>query len=110
MELSKKDKKIAREIIEKGLQTEYAKGLNSFDGILQHWKNKTIENREAYQKLYDQVRKYDKHIARRYDGMTGSKYLLVIAGQLADGIIKDDDLENFPDEVKQTVKLWASGF
>ena len=40
MELSKKDKKIAREIIEKGLQKEFAKGLYKFDTILNEWKSK----------------------------------------------------------------------
>ncbi|HPI30066.1 MAG TPA: hypothetical protein PLB59_10535 [Bacteroidales bacterium] len=109
MELSKKDKKTAREIIEKGLQTEYVKGLKRFDSILQQWKNKTIDNREAYMQLYESVRKHDKHIARRYDGMTGSKYLMIIAAQLADGILTDADLENFSDEVKQLIKLWSEG-
>jgi len=38
-ELSKKDKKTAREIIEVGLQKEFAKGLFDADTILTEWKN-----------------------------------------------------------------------
>ena len=39
IELSKKDKRIARELIEKGLQKEFQQGLQQFDAILQKWKN-----------------------------------------------------------------------
>jgi hypothetical protein len=107
MELSKKDKRTAREIIDKGLQADYAKGLKQFDDILHEWKNKTLSNREAYMKLYSNVRKYDKHIARRYNYMTGSYYLYVLAGQLYDGLISPDDLQNFSDEIINSIKKLA---
>ena len=108
MELSKKDKKTAREIIEMGLQKEFAKGLFDADSILTEWKNKAIDNREAYHSLYKQITGFDKHIARRYDNMTGSKYLFVIAAQLVDGIISENDLDEFSPEVKQAVIRIAS--
>ena len=108
MELSKKDKKTAREIIELGLQKEFAKGLFDADSILTEWKNKAIDNREAYHSLYKQITGFDKHIARRYDNMTGSKYLFVIAAQLVDGIISENDLDEFSPEVKQAVIRIAS--
>jgi hypothetical protein len=103
MELSKKDKKTARELIEFGLQKEFAKGLFDADTILTEWKNKAIDNREAYHSLYKEITGFDKHIARRYDDMTGSKYLFVIAAQLRDGIISENDLNEFSPEVKQAV-------
>lgn len=34
MELSKANKKVAREVIEKGLQIEFANGLNEADEVL----------------------------------------------------------------------------
>ena len=108
MELSKKDKKIAREIIEIGLQKELAKGLFDADSIMTEWKNKAIDNREAYNSLYKQITGFDKHIARRYDDMRGSTYLFVIAAQLSDGIITEDDLIEFSPEVKQAVIRIAS--
>ncbi len=52
MELSKKDKKTAREIIESGLQQEFAKALFDVDTILTGWKNKSKNNRDAYHSLY----------------------------------------------------------
>ena len=103
MELTKKDKKIARELIETGLQKEFAKGLFDADTILTKWKNKSIDNREAYHSLYKQITGFDKHIARRYDDMTGSKFLLIVAAQLRDGIILENDLNEFSLEAKQAI-------
>lgn len=105
MELSKKDKKTAREIIEAGLQKEFAKGLFDADTILTEWKNKAIDNREAYYSLYKQITGFDKHIARRNDDMKGSTYLFIIAAQLSDGIISENDLDEFSEEAIQAIKL-----
>jgi hypothetical protein len=107
MELSKKDKKTAREIIEKGLQKEFAKGLFDADTILNEWKDKLKNNREAYHLLYKHISDFDKHIAGRYDEMTGSKYVFIIAGQLRDDVVSENDLADFSDEVKQAIKLIA---
>jgi hypothetical protein len=108
MELSAKDKKTSREIIETGLQKEYSKGLSDADSILSQWKAKTLNNREAYHSLFRQISVFDKHLARRYDGMTGSTYLFLIAGQLLDGIISENDLNQFSPEVKKAILLIAN--
>ena len=107
MELSKKDKKAAREIIERGLQNEDANGLNQFLTILQDWENNNLSNRDAYHEIYKRVVDYDKYIARRYDQMSGSKYLFIVAGQLIDEAISAEDLESLSDEAKQAVKRIA---
>jgi len=107
MELTKGEKKIAREIIEIGLQKEFSNGLLEAEKVLTDWKNNSINNRDAYHLLYQKIKNFDKHIARRYDGMTGSKYLFIIVAQLADGIISEEDLEKFPDEVKLKIKFLA---
>ncbi len=107
MELSKQEKKVAREIIETGLQKEFAKGLFDADTILHQWKNKSTDNRDAYHLLFKKITDFDKHIARRYDGMTGSKYLFVIAAQFQDGFISESDLKKRSERVKQAVKLIA---
>ena len=108
MELSKKEKKIAREIIEMGLQKEFAKGLFDADTILNEWKYKPSNNRDAYHLLYKKITDFDKHIARRYDEMRGSDYLFVIAAQLQEGIISENDLEKFSENVKQAIKRIAN--
>jgi hypothetical protein len=98
MELSKADKKAAREIIEKGLQQEFADGLNKAYSILGNWKTNRKNNRETYHALYAHIRDFDKQIARRYDNMTGSKYLFIIAGQIIDEAVDESDLINLSPE------------
>jgi hypothetical protein len=73
------------------------------DTILTDWKNKAIDNSEAYHSLYKQITGFDKHIARRYDDMKGSTYLFIIAAQLSYGIISENDLNGFTPGVKQAI-------
>ncbi len=105
LELSKKERKIARSIIETGIQREFQKGLNSIDSILLNWKDNKTDNRESYHLVYKTLTDFDKHIASRYDGMTGSKYLFIIAAQLNDGIITEDDLMELSGETIQKIKF-----
>ena len=100
MELSKKDKKVAREIIDKGLQREFEDGLNKADSILQSWKTEVKDNKDTYYQLYEHIKNFDKHIAGRYDGIRGSSYLLTITGQMIDNVIHDEDLIDFSEEVR----------
>jgi len=100
MELSKKDKKAAREVIEKGLQREFENGLSKTDSILESWRRKEKENKETYHQLYKHIVNFDKHIARRYDGITGSRYLLTITSQMLDNVIHEEDLVDFSEEVR----------
>jgi hypothetical protein len=107
MELSKKDKKTVREIIELGLQREYSNALNDADKILSAWKNRSKDNSETYHSLYKHIRDFDKLLARRYDNITGSKYLFIIAAQLYDGVISENDLTDLSDEAQQAVNIIA---
>ncbi|NII25332.1 hypothetical protein HB364_09580 [Pseudoflavitalea sp. X16] len=107
IELSKKDKRIARELIEKGLQKEFQQGLQQFDAILQKWKNEQQDNRDTYHNLYKTVRDFDKHIARRYDNMRGSTYLMILAAQLADKLISEDELTEMNPDARNAVISWA---
>jgi hypothetical protein len=107
MELTKKERKIAREIIEIGLMKEFSNGLLEADKVLNDWKNNSMNNRDAYHLLYQKIENFDKRIARRYDGMTGSKYVYIIVAQLADGVITEGDLEKFPEELRLKIKFMA---
>jgi hypothetical protein len=100
-ELTKSEKKNARIIIDKGIQVEYEKSIVQLDEVIERWKSKKIGNTDAYMELYDKMISRDKHIGRRYGQMTGSHYLLIIVGQLRDGVISEDDLDVFPPELKE---------
>jgi hypothetical protein len=47
--------------------------------------------------------KFDKHIAQRYNNISGSDYLLVLAAQLADGVISVDDLNGCDQDIKNKI-------
>jgi hypothetical protein len=101
MELSKPDRRTAREIIEKGLQQEYSKGLDMAYRILADWKAGNKTNREAYQDLFSHILNYDKHIATRYDDMKGSTYLFIIAGQIIEGVVEESEIQRMsPDAIE----------
>jgi hypothetical protein len=104
MELSKSDKKAARTIIEKGLQQEFAGGLNQFRKLLNHWQEKESDNRETYHRLYKSVIDFDKHISSRYDDMRGRNYLFILVAQLNEGFINDRDLVNLSAEAQEEIK------
>ena len=105
IELSKPEKKIAREIIDKGLQKEVADNLLIADSILSDWRNHTKNNMDTYHALYRHMREFDKQIAWRYDNMSGSNYLLIIIGQLRDGVIQESDLQGFSEELLERIKV-----
>lgn len=105
LQFSKSQKRIARQIIETGLQREYEAGIKKLDKIISGWKRKEIDNRDAYRKLYKSLTSHDKHIASRYNRMSGSWYLHIIAAQLADEVITVEELNDFPEDIRQKIYL-----
>jgi hypothetical protein len=99
-DLPKKDKKVARQLMDKGLLIEFEHGLNSFAAILEEWKTTNGDVKETYYKLFSAVKDFDKHIARRYDGIGGSRYLETVIAQLADDVYDISEIEGFSPEVK----------
>jgi len=108
MDLSKKDKKIARQIIDIGLKREFEKGLLSFETILKDWKEKNLDNQESYQLLYSKLKNFDKYIATNYDYMRGSTYFFIVATQLKNGIITRDEISELSEEVIQKIEYLIS--
>ena len=109
MELSKQDKKVAREVIEIGLQRDFEYGLGKTEELLLNWR-KGVSNKETYHAVYKHIRSFDKHIALRYDNITGSRYLITITGQLLDEVLHDEDLVNFSEEVQLYLKSVVKNF
>jgi hypothetical protein len=75
----------------------------SFDAILQQWKNEDGDIKENYYKIFNAVTDFDKQIATRYDGMTGSKYLLIVAGQVYDKLYDRAEIDGFGEEAKDRI-------
>jgi len=107
-ELSKREKKIARAAIDKGTYTAFKLALEEAESIIKAWREGKCDNREAYHKLFKAIDKHDGKIARRYDDVTGSKYLMTVAAILMDGHITQADISEFSDETKEVIKRWTS--
>lgn len=103
LNLTKEQKKAARQLIEAGIQRDYGKGLSKVDRIIRQWKNDKESNKDAYLKMFETVQKHDKKLARRYDNMTGSKYSMIILCMLGDKVIKEEELHILGEEVKQKI-------
>lgn len=107
-ELSKSQKIIARTVMDKGLETHYQKVLKEIESILLNWRKGTfMNNMEAYMELYKCIEKNDSHIAWLYNDKGGSRWVEVIAVQLADEVITISDLKDFQAEVRETIISWS---
>ena len=103
IELTKSQKKTARKLINLGLQRECAKFMQSTKDFMN--KNASAEDaHDAYLKLYDKVYQFDKHIARRYDGMSGGRYYITVCYLYYDGVLTDEDIREFDDELYNSSK------
>jgi hypothetical protein len=97
-ELTGSEKKLVRELINKGQQQEYQMAIKGLNRVIDEWKEKKMDNRDAYLKLYKTLEEHNKHIAQRYNGMKGSMYLFAIASLLADELINTDDMNGFSEQ------------
>ena len=105
-ELSKREKKIAKACIDKGLEAEFKEGLENFHTIMQDWRaGKFASNKEAYHYLFKAVDEKDNAIARRYDGLSGSHWLITVVELFREGHISDDDIKDFSDETKTVIRM-----
>ena len=110
-ELSKSQKKIARNVMDKGIEQHYNLGLKEIEKILQKWRDGESGAKDSYMmKLFEKLNRIDKNISRIYDGKGGSRWVEVMAGQYADGVIGESDLDEFEDEVKQMIISYGEFF
>src|ERR1039457_3325873 len=100
-ELTKAEKKILRIAIDKGLQLDYVTAITEMDEVITKWKEKRIDNRDAYGAMFKTMRDNDKYIARRYDGLTGSRYLITVCMLYNEDKVTDADLEGLREETMQ---------
>jgi hypothetical protein len=105
-DLTKREKKIARDAIEKGVLAEFKVSLEEAETIIEEWRKSQLDARQAYHKLFKAIMEQNKHIARRYDDMRGSRYLLTVAAILHDGYITEEDIKDFSDEAKEEISRW----
>jgi hypothetical protein len=100
IELTKSQKKIARELITLGLQRECQSFKNEIEQFTGSSEWKTGIPQELYHKLYDIVTTFDKHIARRYNGLSGSHYFDTVLALFYNEILMPEDIARFEIEVQ----------
>jgi predicted transcriptional regulator len=100
MELSKPDKKIARILIDKGIEREFAKHLLKSKQILEAWNPEMEDHKPSYYALYKQVEDFDKHIGRRYDNLRGGDYFYKVVELLRDDVITLKEVNGFSEDVR----------
>ncbi|MFC0776034.1 hypothetical protein [Terrimonas alba] len=58
-------------------------------------------------KLFKVISLHDDAIARRYNGLGGSRWVMTVAQLFAEKIITQNDINDFSDKTKQVIYLWA---
>ena len=109
VELTKGQKKVARMLINKALLRECEIFLLQTKRML----NNPEEGKnphENYLQLFDKVHKFDKHIARTYDGMTGSRYFITVCNLYWDDVLTDEDISLFDEELKDRLIVLKERF
>lgn len=101
MDLNKKDKKVARELIAKGMHKEFDLEMEKFDAILRGWRTEGINAQEHYHKLYAAVIDFNKHIARRYDYLPSSTYISTVGAQVVEKLIDRNELDSLSPEARE---------
>jgi hypothetical protein len=108
-DLTKSEKKVAQAAVAKGVDTAFKEAMEKFEAIVKEWRQgKFASNKEAYHKLYKAVDRKDYAIGRRYDGVTGGRYLQTVVGILQDGHITEADIEGFSEPTKEVIKIWRN--
>jgi adenylate kinase family enzyme len=107
-DLTKAEKKIDRMVMDKGPDVHYRRSLEMVDEIISRWKSGGYEdNRKAYMEMFKTVDKNDDRIADVYNNKGGSRYVEIMAMQLADGVITEEDLSEFSERTREVIMFLA---
>lgn len=103
-ELTKSEKRVSRELIQRGLERECARFIEEIRKLA----NEAREDVHAqYIDIYRKSKNFDQHVARRYDHMTGSKYLHCVASLVSDKILADDEIVGYSEDNRDRIFLMA---
>lgn len=101
--LTKSDKKVVRELMDAGLQTEF----RDFKHKVKSWVNGTANakaDREWFWELHKMLETFRKHIGRRYDNYTGSCYPIKMLEFFMAGMIPDEAMARFSPDFQEWLK------
>ena len=123
--LTKADKRKCRELIHVGLERECEKYVKEMQKLVntpiplaelnepyREENGFSVEGpwHKRYIALYKKTASFDKHIAQRYDGMTGDHYLDGVLSLYCEGIISDDEIAPLSDEPRNFLLIYKKHF
>lgn len=109
-ELTKKEKKIACEIFSVSIEKEFHAALQNSEVIMAKWKSGKATGREVFHETRSYLNNFLKHLEMRYDALRPSDYLITLAGILKGGFITEEEIKDFSDEAKETIKRYKNIF
>ena len=105
-EPTKAEKKVLRMAIDKGLQKDFVTAITEMDAVRAKWKEQPWDAGGTYHAMFRTMRDNDKYIARRYDGMTGGRYLMTVCMLYNEDKVTDEDLAGLREETMQRVRAF----
>lgn len=105
-DLPKSQKKIARMLINKALRRECDSFLEKVGAFMQSVPENGKDSHENYLELYKKVDNFDRHVAWRYDGLTGSKYFATVVGLYCENVLSDEDISLFDEERQRYIRKY----
>jgi hypothetical protein len=110
--LTKKDKRVIRELISKGIEKEFKRGLEMSEQLLTEWRTTSGDDREYYHKLRDELNAFHKRIVSLYDYTPNHMKPDVLSVQVREGLIDESELDALSPEGKEMIssyiKRWTS--
>lgn len=107
IELTKSQKKIARELIDYSLQKDCAGFLGEVEAFMNNRDREGKSPHKLYLDLFRKVDSFDSFVARRYDNVRGSTYFSTLVGLLIDKVLVEEDLAPFDEEMRQKLLYCA---
>lgn len=120
IELTKSDKRLCRELTHVGLERECRKFVEEVQKIAskpiplaelnapyQEENGFAVEGpwHKQYIKIFKKVRSFDKHVARCYDGKSGSRCIEPVLALYCDDVITDDEISGYSENVVAFLKM-----
>lgn len=101
IELTKSQKRKVRELIQKALLQDYSDAIISIRKLSDSYIEGKSDPKDHYHKLYSTLTSKDEEIARRYDDLTGSRYLPTLIMLLREGVLSTEDLQELDDDLRK---------
>ncbi|WMJ73955.1 hypothetical protein RCC89_12385 [Cytophagaceae bacterium ABcell3] len=100
---TKSEKKLVRQLLDKGLERDYINGINKIKALLDQWEKSQQNPRETYLNMYKTLDKHDRNLSRKFDGLTGGRYFMALVDLMIEGLVSEEEIEGLSKETKERI-------